>query len=87
MLLYHTFAFNVQRFHYTFETHASARLGIFNYINGWYNPHRSHSKLGYLSPDEFENKNLGIVSSPVLAKYKKYPMILQNLAKQVATMS
>jgi putative transposase len=73
--------------HYTFETHASARLGIFNYINGWYNPHRSHSKLGYLSPDEFENKNLGIVSSPVLAKYKKYPMILQNLAKQVATMS
>lgn len=46
--------------HYKFDTLASAKLGIFNYIDGWYNPHRSHSKLGYLSPDEFEKKNLSI---------------------------
>lgn len=46
--------------HYRFDTLTSAKLGIFNYIDGWYNPHRSHSKLGYLSPDEFEEKILSI---------------------------
>lgn len=25
-----------------------------NYINRWYNPNRVYSKLGYLSPNEFE---------------------------------
>ena len=46
--------------HYRFDTLTSAKLGIFNYIDGWYNPHRSHSKLGYLSPDEFEEKILSV---------------------------
>lgn len=73
--------------HYKFETHASAKLGIFNYISGWYNPHRSHSKLGYLSPDEFEEKNLGVIKSKRVTKYKKYPMMLQNLANQAGSMS
>lgn len=27
---------------------------LFDYIEGWYNPHRRHSALGYLSPAEFE---------------------------------
>ena len=26
-------------------------------INGWYNPNRIHSKLGYMSPNEFEAVN------------------------------
>ena len=73
--------------HYKFETHTGARLGIFNYISGWYNPHRSHSKLGYLSPDEFEEKNLGTIKPENMTKYKKYPTMLQNLVKQAGTMS
>lgn len=43
--------------HLHFKTRSSAELVIFDYINGWYNPHRIHSKLGYLSPNEFEAVN------------------------------
>ncbi|WP_425414823.1 IS3 family transposase [Phycicoccus jejuensis] len=27
---------------------------IFEWIEGWYNPRRRHSTLGYLSPHEYE---------------------------------
>ncbi len=37
-----------------FRTHAEARMAIFEYIEGWYNPRRLHSALGYLSPVEYE---------------------------------
>ena len=73
--------------HYKFETQASAKLGIFNYINGWYNPHRIHSKIGYLSPDEYEEKNLGLIKSERVTKFKKYPTMLQNLVNQAGSMS
>jgi putative transposase len=38
-----------------FPTQADARLGIFDFIEGWYNPRRRHSGLDYLSPMEYEN--------------------------------
>ncbi|MFI6864540.1 IS3 family transposase [Streptomyces sp. NPDC050421] len=34
---------------------ATARSAIFAFIEGWYNLHRLHSSLGYLSPTEYEN--------------------------------
>lgn len=37
-----------------FWSRAEARREIFDYIEGFYNPRRSHSTLGYMSPDEFE---------------------------------
>lgn len=37
-----------------FSTQAEARMAIFQFIEGWYNPHRRHSGLGYRSPLEFE---------------------------------
>lgn len=37
-----------------FETRASARQEIFDYIEAYYNQKRLHSSLGYLSPAEFE---------------------------------
>ena len=40
-----------------FRTQAEARMAIFEYIEGWYNPHRRHSSLGYLSPLNFERSN------------------------------
>jgi len=32
-----------------FQSHAEARMAVFRYIEGWYNPRRRHSALGYLS--------------------------------------
>ena len=40
-----------------FRTQAEAHMAIFEYIEGWYNPHRRHSGLGYLSPLNFERSN------------------------------
>ena len=37
-----------------FKTRDAARLAVFRYIEGFYNPHRRHSALGYLSPVEYE---------------------------------
>ena len=37
-----------------FIDRGTARRALFDYIEGWYNPHRRHSALGYLSPAEFE---------------------------------
>jgi putative transposase len=40
-----------------FQTKAEARMAIFVFIEGWYNPSRRHSALGYLSPIEYERTN------------------------------
>ena len=40
----------------SWPTRAAARTAIFEYIEGWYNPRRRHSTLGYLSPIEFERQ-------------------------------
>ena len=37
-----------------FRNHAEARMKIFDFIEGWYNPHRRHSALGYESPSRYE---------------------------------
>jgi len=42
---------------YTFRNHAEARLAVFKYIEGWYNPHRRHSALDYQSPVNYERKH------------------------------
>lgn len=42
-----------------FRTQAEARLAVFDFIEGWYNPNRRHSGLGYLSPLEFEKRGHG----------------------------
>lgn len=41
----------------TFETRAAARMAIFDYIEGFYNPRRRHSGLDYLSPIEYERRS------------------------------
>jgi putative transposase len=42
---------------YTFHSPVEARMAVFRYIEGWYNPKRRHSSLGYQSPASFEAKN------------------------------
>lgn len=39
-----------------FRTHAEARLAVFEFIEGLYNPHRHHSALGQITPVNFERR-------------------------------
>ena len=41
-----------------FRTKAEARMAVFEFIEGWYNPGRRHSALGYLSPIDYERSAL-----------------------------
>ena len=45
---------NRRRFH----SQAEARMAIFQWLEGWYNPHRRHSALGYRSPINYERRQL-----------------------------
>jgi putative transposase len=50
----------------SFKNHSEGRMAIFEFIEGWYNPHRRHSALGYRSPARFETINLGSHALPNL---------------------
>lgn len=39
-----------------FKNQEEARRAVFEFLEGWYNLHRRHSSLGYLSPAEFEKQ-------------------------------
>lgn len=47
----------------SFKTKTEARMALFSYIEGWYNPRRRHSALGYLSPANFEAKHQAAAAS------------------------
>ena len=48
-------------------TRAEARSNVFEYIEGWYNPRRRHSTLGYLSPADYEQQHRQDNTAPALA--------------------
>ena len=39
---------------HAWATRADAQRAVFRYLEGWYNPHRVHSALGYRSPAQYE---------------------------------
>ena len=41
----------------SFQTKTEARLALFSWIEGWYNPRRRHSALGQRSPVHFERSH------------------------------
>jgi putative transposase len=43
-----------------FRSHSEARMAVFRFIEGFYNPSRRHSAVGYLSPIEYERKHHGL---------------------------
>ena len=47
-----------------FRSHAEARMAIFTFIEGWYNPQRRHSGLGYLSPIQYEARSKSEIENP-----------------------
>ena len=40
-----------------FKSQAEAEIAVFDFIEGWYNPQRRHSALGYLSPMNYEQRH------------------------------
>jgi hypothetical protein len=40
-----------------FKTQAEARRAVFEFIEGFYNPRRRHSSIGYLSPINYERQH------------------------------
>src|SRR5450631_3438700 len=47
-----------------FRTHAEARIAVFEFIEGFYNPQRRHSSLGYVSPVTFERQHRACAAPP-----------------------
>ena len=43
--------------HRRFKTQSEARMAVFEFIEGWYNPHRRHSALDYLSPINYQRNH------------------------------
>lgn len=63
-----------------FKTQAEARMAVFHFIEGFYNPRRRHSSLGYLSPIDYERRHQDSAIDPdaheravVLAAVKDKP--------------
>jgi putative transposase len=48
----------------SFKTHAQARNAVFDFIEGFYNPQRRHSSLGYVSPVTFERQHRACAAPP-----------------------
>lgn len=46
-----------------FRNQAEAKLEVFRFIEGWYNPHRRHSSLDYLSPMGYEARYVSTISA------------------------
>ncbi len=44
----------------SWPTRTAARSAIFEYIEGWYNPRRRHSTLGYLFPADYEERHANL---------------------------
>ena len=47
------------------RTQREAREAVIEFIEAWYNPHRRHSSIGYLSPTEFERRNASDIAKSV----------------------
>jgi hypothetical protein len=47
-----------------FKTQTEARSAVFTFIEGFYNPRRRHSSIGYLSPIDYERRHLSTAIDP-----------------------
>jgi len=45
-----------------FASRGAARVAVFEFIEGWYNPHRRHSSIGYHSPADYERRYLAALT-------------------------
>jgi putative transposase len=64
-----------------FKTQTEARMAVFEFIEGFYNPRRRHSALGYLSPNAYEALTLHSgtgYQGAVLAPIKEQPILVRD---------
>ena len=78
-----------------FKTQAEARIAVFEFIEGFYNPRRRHSSLAYLSPMKFESQFAEMSLGPgahehavVLAPVKERPgdVVVRRTASATAVL-
>ena len=62
--------------HKKFDTIEEIKVGVFEYIEKWYNRERIQEKIGYLTPVEFEEMSKNYIKSApniwVRTRYYKY---------------
>ena len=63
-----------------FQTPAEARTATFDFIEGFYNTHRRHSRLGYLSPLAFERQHArrAVEAAGAVDAHNASPSSLEN---------
>ena len=67
-----------------FQTKAEARMAIFEFIEGWYNPGRRHSALGYLSPIDYERSALDTLGYATINDWRRLQVADSLLTKRRA---
>jgi putative transposase len=53
-----------------FPTREAARTVVFEYIEGFYNPTRRHSSIGYMSPADYERASVSYFERSVGVKLR-----------------
>ena len=53
---------------FRFASQAEAKMACFSFIEGWYNPARLHSALGYRSPMAYEAARDVAIAEPNLSQ-------------------
>jgi len=58
---------------HSWPTRRDARLAVFTWIEGWYNPRRRHSALGHQSPVRFEMQQAEYSAEAALSGVSSVP--------------
>ena len=66
-----------------FRSHAEARIAVFEFIEGWYNPRRRHSAIGYLSPINYERSRLPLTCHRTFIQFEPESFCLIRLLARV----
>ncbi len=59
----------------SWKTKTEARLALFTYIEGWYNPRRRHSAIGQMSPAKFEATHIQERRTPTPCREHGLPTV------------
>jgi putative transposase len=62
----------------SWPTRRDAQSAVFAWIEAWYNRRRLHSTLGYLSPEQYENRSLREPGASLAASRLASPSIMIN---------